>query len=811
MRDFPRRIKSKLQQAKHRLLSKPEAPSNPMPTFTAHFNSPESDWVKESTVSISGWLLPGGNEDVKGLRIKNGTQITQMTYGSKRYDVLNAYPNLDPQKALHSGFSKKIHYEEGLLEVEVDLGRGWQLVRSFNLKYSPEDLVDMLQDPNLSTNWAEHVNLFEGKDKYYYESEGAEAYVRHASDPRLVAFHLPQFHPIAENDHFWGKGFTEWTNVTSAKPRFVEHRQPLLPGELGFYDLRLEESVHAQIELAKKHGIYGFCYYYYWFSGKRLLEKPLDIILKHKEWDFNFMIAWANENWTKRWDGLDNEVIVAQKYLDTDPLDFIKDVEPILLDPRYIREDGKPVLVVYRGSKLGDPAKYVKAWREYFLKKHKQELHILSVLGLDTSDPRKFGFDGGIEFEPLTAAKRIDFNKAKPHPPNIYSRLLDKQFKGGIADYRQIALFDTYAKPVFHFPTYKSVMPSWDNDARKKGNGSTVFYGANPDIYGQWLDRAIQRSSSSSPMVFINAWNEWAEGAVLEPTRHNGSAILNRTTQVLASHSRNKTNTETFPMYGIRRDDKTKVAVVVHAFYKEEWLYIKHKLKQLKDVPYDLFVTLTERSQELREKIEAEFPSATITLVPNRGRDILPFIFLLPRLKTAGYEYVLKLHTKRSIHRGDGQEWLQSSVENLLPNQKRVKAIIEELQSGTAVIGPVDHFVALSQYMGRNYEHISRLLHDRYDDEKADALMASINDYGFFAGSMFWARVDAFDSLMRVPFIPEDFESERGQIDGTMAHAVERLLTVSPCLEDKEIAESSKKDIKQVLPGDGQTDYAYRR
>jgi lipopolysaccharide biosynthesis protein len=806
MKIFPQRVKSKLQAAKHKLMA-PKAPEPNVPTFVAHFNSPTSEWVKDNMLTISGWLLASNGAKVERLRIKNNTRYIDLPYGLKRHDVLKAYPNLDPAKTLHSGFSKKIQYDEGLLQVEVDLGRGWQVVRAFTVKYSPEELVDMLYNPDLAWNMAEHTNLMEGRRKYYFEPATDKSYKRHENDPRLVPLYLPQFHPIEENDKFWSKGFTEWTNVTAAKPRFVGHQQPLLPSDLGFYDLRMEESLKAQIDLAKQHGIYGFCFYYYWFSGKRLLEKPLDIFLKHKEWDFNFMISWANENWTKRWDGLDNEVIVAQKYLEDDPLTFIKDVEHILLDPRYIREDGKPVLVVYRGSKLGDPARYVQAWRDYFRKKHNQELHILSTLGFDVIDPRKFGFDAGMEFEPLTAAKRTDFNEAKPKPLKVSNMLLDKDFQGGTPDYRQIAL-RAYDIEVFSFPTYKSVMPSWDNDARRKGNGPTIFHGANPDIYAGWLDRALGSHKNASPLLFINAWNEWAEGAVLEPSQSNGNAILNRTTEVLAKYSHNKANAAAFPMYGIDRSPTTKLAVVVHIFYKQEWLYIKSRLKML-PVRYGLFITITERNKDLIEKIKAEYPDAVVTMVPNRGRDILPFLFTLLRLKAAGYEYVLKMHTKRSTHRSDGEEWFKDLINKLLPSPKRVAAIVQMLEEGAGMVGPAGHFISQQEYLGSNHGHMTKFLHDRYEDERADEIMGKLDKYGYFGGSMLWARIDAFDTLQSVPFIPEEFESERSQIDGTAAHAVERLLTLMPLVDGKPIHKSDMKSVSLVTDDDIETSYKY--
>jgi lipopolysaccharide biosynthesis protein len=640
------------------------------------------------------------------------------------------------------------------------------------------------------------------KKKYYYEKASEKSYERHSEDPRLVAFYLPQFHPIKENDKAWGRGFTEWTNVTTARSRFVGHQQPILPADLGFYDLRLAENIASQVDLAKKHGIHGFCFYYYWFSGDRLLEKPLDIFLKHKEWDFNFMITWANENWTKRWDGLEKDVIIAQKYLDSDPLSFIKDVEHILTDPRYIRQNGKPVLAVYRGSDLGEPAHYAQVWREYFQKKHGLDLHLVSVLNFDTYDPRRYGFDAGLEFAPLTAAKEKNFNDMKPRFVSSYAKLLDIDFEGEISDYRQVAL-QKNRRQVFDFPVYRSVAPSWDNEARKKGKGF-VLYGSNPDLYADWLDSVIEaeQKEAVAPLVFVNAWNEWAEGAIMEPTRHNGHAVLNRTSEVLSRHSLNQQNKVNFPYYGVTRRSNTKLAVVIHVFYEEEWRYIKRKLGMLGGVDYDLFVTVTEKNKDIAEKITAYNNGARVYVVPNRGRDVLPFIYLAHRLEVLGYEYVLKLHTKKSTHRTDGRAWFEGMIDNLLPSKRLVGQILQSLKSGTALVGPKGHYVSLQRYIGGNTEQLNNLLAALYGNKKADEYLKNMANYGFFAGTMFWCRIDAIKPLLDIRLIPEDFEPERAQIDATMAHSCERLLSLLPALNRQTICSSSSAGVKETTHDD---------
>ena len=345
---------------------------------------------------------------------------------------------------------------------------------------------------------------------------------------KLIAFYLPQFHPIPENDEWWGKGFTEWTQVSKAVPQFVGHYQPHLPGELGFYDLRLVDVQRRQIELARKYGIYGFCFHYYWFNGKRLLERPLDQFLKNPELDFPFCICWANENWTRRWDGAENEMLIAQSHSPEDDLAFIKSLEEAFRDKRYIKVNDRPLLVVYRPGILPDPQGTVARWRDYCLQAGIGNPYLLGAQTFDTTDPRPFGLDAAVEFPPHKLAQNTILLNSKLD-------IVNPQYQGWIADYTSI--IEAAKKEVApDYTLYRGVFPSWDNEPRKPGKGYT-FANASPDLYREWLSYACkfadQNPDPEKKIVFINAWNEWGEGAHLEPDRRFGYAYLQATADVV--------------------------------------------------------------------------------------------------------------------------------------------------------------------------------------------------------------------------------------------------------------------------------------
>jgi hypothetical protein len=347
-------------------------------------------------------------------------------------------------------------------------------------------------------------------------------------DLRAIAFYLPQFHPIPENDEWWGAGFTEWTNVVKAQPNFAGHYQPHLPAELGFYDLRVPEVREQQAQLAREHGIHGFCYHHYWFGGKRLLERPFNEVLQSGRPDLPFCLCWANENWTRRWDGADHEILMAQNHSDEDDRQFIRSLFPVFEDPRYIRVNGKPLLIVYRANILPSPLRTGAIWREEMQRAGLGDIYLCAAQSFEVRDPTAYDFDAAVEFPPHALGSSIENDRVKDLNPNFGGRIFD---------------FLAAASTLIHGPApshklFKTVMPSWDNTPRNQNRGY-IFHHASPEAYEYWLGKVvewtIQHNRGDERLVFINAWNEWGEGAHLEPDRRYGRRFLEATRDVLAA------------------------------------------------------------------------------------------------------------------------------------------------------------------------------------------------------------------------------------------------------------------------------------
>ena len=338
---------------------------------------------------------------------------------------------------------------------------------------------------------------------------------------KLIAFYLPQYHRIPENSEWWSPGFTEWTNVVKGQPNYNGHYQPHLPRELGFYDLSNVEIMREQAEIAKLYGINAFCFYYYWFSGETLLKKPIDNFL-NSNIDFEYCLCWANENWTRTWDGDTKSILIEQKYLDTDPKDFIQSLLPYFHDTRYIRVDGKPMLVVYRAKDIQNASQVFSIWRNVVVAHGFAGLHISVVDFYDISHPNEVDADALIEFPPHK------FNSPQSVPDQMPS-ITNENFKGAIVDYAKV-IAQSANRQQPDFTLYRGIVPSWDNTARRQDT-PTILHGSSPDLFKAWLSylRAYNRATFKDKVdsfIFINAWNEWGEGCHLEPDHKWGLSYL---------------------------------------------------------------------------------------------------------------------------------------------------------------------------------------------------------------------------------------------------------------------------------------------
>lgn len=362
------------------------------------------------------------------------------------------------------------------------------------------------------------------------------------AEQRAIAFHLPQFHPIPENDEWWGRGFTEWTNVARAKPLFAGHQQPHLPADLGFYDLRLTEARIAQAEMAREYGVGGFCFYHYWFNGRRILNRPVDDMLHSGAPEFPFCLCWANENWTRRWDGGDKVVLMAQEYGDADDIAHAEFLCTVFEDPRYIRVNGRPLFLVYRASDLPSPRATTDTLREVAERRGIGSLYLCNVRSQasESVPPESWGFDACVDFAPRWSTLGPRLRRRGVSGIDRFLPRRSRSVGHKIFDYRHVANEMMNDDPV-DYVRHPCVTPMWDNTSRRK-HGATILVNSTPERYEEWLRTVVlqvaarqEAGAEEAPLVFINAWNEWAEGNHLEPCQRWGHAYLEATRRALSA------------------------------------------------------------------------------------------------------------------------------------------------------------------------------------------------------------------------------------------------------------------------------------
>jgi len=604
---------------------------------------------------------------------------------------------------------------------------------------------------------------------------------------KTIAFYLPQFHSIPENDEWWGKDFTEWTNTRKAKPRFKGHYQPREPhDDFGYYNLTDIEIIKKQALLAKQHGIYGFCFYLYWFSGKRLLEKPLDLFLQHPEIDINFCLCWANENWTRRWDGQNNDILIKQNYSDDDPDKFIQDMKKYIVDKRYIRINGIPVILVYNPGHIPNIENVFKKWR-----RKAEEIGIgkINILTCNSSGhtAESLGIldsvEGMVEFPPhhlppLLLTNDINFTGKKD---GITAHIYD--YKELVSEIKRESIIKAKNCKSNNTPIYRTCILSWDNAARKKDDFYT-FAGFSLKSFYEWASLLTAEALKTSvPMFFINAWNEWGEGTYLEPDKKYGYANINTLSKAIYSlplHNNGPIKQKEIKKINKKliKNGKIKICVQIHLFYIE---LIDEIIRNLNFLPFPFHCYISTCNSENIAIIENEFKKCKnaekvyIEKFENRGRDVAPFICQMSNIINK-YEYILHIHTKKSLTSDAyGDDWREYLFNNLLGSTENIYYIFRYFiyKKKIGIIFP-ETYSLVKPFMlwGTDIEQGKKNVQDflKKIGSKMDLSDAPV----FASGNMFWARTKAIKKAFCAGINQNDFPAENNQKDMTLAHAIER-------------------------------------
>lgn len=453
---------------------------------------------------------------------KNNVNINDLYLENIRMDIKNyslekdstknfIYNNFDSESVLYLIILKQIMYKINNIKSKI---KNFIYMSSY-LKYMEESNLNLTKDFVPFKKYNELTNK---------------------SKIKFLAFYLPQYYTFKENDKWHGKGFTEWTNVTTSFPMYTGHYQPHLPYDMGFYSLELVKTFKRQIELAKNYGIYGFVFHYYWFSGKRLMEKPLDIFLENKDLDIQFCLNWPCDNWTKLWDGGNNKILQKCELQENDYRQFLDDLLPYINDKRYIRIDNKPLILFYGYNRFGIEKcrLFIENLREYAKNKYGLDLYIINTLTRENEiiNLKNIGFDAGAEFAPNLYVSQLENTTNK----ELKNKYVNPNFKCNIFD---ISDFIKTKKFIYNtdFKLFKGVCLPWDNSARKKYTCARIIEGITSNVYLEWLkgciNYTVRNHKDDERYIFINAWNEWGEGCHLEPDLKNGYKYLEVTRRAI--------------------------------------------------------------------------------------------------------------------------------------------------------------------------------------------------------------------------------------------------------------------------------------
>ena len=604
-------------------------------------------------------------------------------------------------------------------------------------------------------------------------------------DVKAIAFYVSEFYSVRGEFGRINDGATPWTNISEALPRYLDHYQPHLPGELGFYDQRLPDVLRDQVALARQYGVYGFCFHHYWHEGRHIPGRPLDQFLSDPSLNIRFCICWMNEDRrSSKGAAVDNALDSA-----AGETALIEYLESAFSDPRYIRIDGKPLLIVHRPAILSDALAVGRRWRARAKELGFPDLYLVASRADESAEPQPIEFDASVEYPPHETAGTEITSECS---------VIDTDFSGHIFSYLEV-LENHSNRPEPPFVNFKAVMTSWDDESRSPGAG-TSFAGSTPALYARWLDRCCRMTMSrrsEERLVFINGWNNWANGAHLEPDRKFGYAYLQVTANILRQYQNVAFTEKLVESTNATFVPRSQSAIIFHCHYDDLIEpFLERYLAGMAGA--DLFVTVhPDIRSEAIEQIRSRTSNVYFLNLENRGRDIRPFMLALRQIRSLGYATACKIHTKKTPQAipGFGEAWRQRLIDSLLGSEKVVSSALERFSTEPrlGILVPENSItdLSLSEKHVPNTFWLDRLLKRM---NRSDLIGKYA--FGFPAGSMFWFRVEALSGFDDLILAGDAFEQELGQRDGTLAHAAERLVILyaqERGFYTKEISDYSQK------------------
>lgn len=599
------------------------------------------------------------------------------------------------------------------------------------------------------------------------------------TDVKALAFYLPQFHTFPENDALWSRGFAQWSNPPAYDaPRFTGHYQPREPhSDIGYYDLRDFEVIKKQVKLAKMHGVYGFCFYYYWFSGKKLMEEPVEQLMNHPEVEMPFCLCWTIEDWTRA-DGRNKGVLIKRIFGAADSARFIDDIQVYLKDSRYIRVNGKPVLIVYHPGKIPDYSAMFRAWRQRAREIGIGDIQIW-ICATSNNSVKDLRIQDIVDAKVIFPPRSMRFTNHLKYGLNLHGK------RARIFNYRRLVSRmenvlgqkdSGYPVPVYH-----ACIMGWDNSAKRE-NGWSMYYGFSLQSFYRWT-RALVRNArlthaKEDRFIFVDAWNEWTEGTYLEPDAKYGYACINTFSKALYDlpyeteiKVLNPTAEQLAPEE-FAKAGKVRIAVQVHMFFLET---LDQTIEYLRNIPYPFDCYVSTDTEEKRSIIEERFIKdgtqnrLTVEVFPNWGWDVRPMLCQL-RNVLEQYDYIGHFHSKKTTIENLGDNWREYCFCNLLGSKDYLKSLFSlfERDEHLGLIFPETFPPLIMQAeWGSNFEQTANLL------ASLDIHIALPSKPVFPAGNMFWARTKAVSTVINhVPL--DSFPAEQGQTNATIAHCIER-------------------------------------